>query len=833
MNVFLLFTGKVISLLFIFFIPGYLSTFFLKRAPGNEKLDRVSLLFFSLLMSILLSSLIALFLAQIGHFSITLLVFPLVLYSLIVVIFLRIKRLKKPELMRKSQWETWCLLAIMLISIVLFFRPHEYLKGGWDPGTYVNTGINIARSGSISTYDKMWASMDSAEQKVFSHTRGGIQQKYPGFIVADPQSGLIIPRFHHLYPVWIAIFYGLFGLKASLYVNSFFALLAIIAFYHAVSVLFNRRVGLLAALLLSVSAIQIWYARFPTSEILAQFLIWSGIYVLTLYEERANPVLGLIGAFALGEAILCSITLVLIIPGIALYFFYRNWSRLKRTDLFFIIAFSFFLLHLILQTLFITKPYVYHIYRYHYFYYRGKAAIILSCAIFSLILLKIFSGRTKPAFKRICKKRWFRGAASFSLVLLAVYGYFLRPGIMASNTNAANLVELALFLTPFGVWIAIFGAALLFWKGFSRKKGLFVIIALSVSLFFLRSKAIHPIYPWALRRYVSVIVPSFYLLASYLIIELSQWRGGLGTGLARYGGKAISALAIIPLLIFPAVRGFPLIKEVDYRGMTEFSSSFAGQMEEDAIYVCDGYWLSTPLHCIYGKNTLSISDKTIPKCRRALSVMEKWISEGKKVFYITHQDRPLASRVDFEEIRAAAFRASSLEQPMRQLPRRRKKSNLQVKIFQVSRLNEKTIQEPGEYLIDIGPNCFGLMGGFGRPRRWEFTARWTYGIAEVIIPWPERQSEVTITIRMGGNRPPEEKPARVSFYIENLLIKEIEVSNEVKEYRLIVPASMAEPSFHHRAVLRLESTTWNPYRYGIKGYSSNLGVLLDWVKVAF
>jgi len=816
-SAFLLF-GKILSAIFIFFLPGYLTSLLLK---GKNS--------FSLLISILLSSLIGLILAQLGFFSLFYLVFFLGIYSLTTFICLYLKRPEGLKFRKIRFRPNWLLLALLALSSFIFFRPHQYLEGGWDPGTYLNTGINIAKSGSIKIEDETWAGLKAEEQEAFSHNRVNIQQKYPGFMITDSVRGRIIPRFYHLYPVWIAIFYSLFGLRFSLYLNPCFALLGLLAFYQAARILFNRKVAGLASLFLALSVIQIWYVRFSTTEIFSQFLLWNGIYLLALYEKKNEPFPALIGALTLGAALLSSFTIILILPALVLYFFYRNWGKFRRFDLFFIVPFSLLLVYLLIQGVFFTKTYIYNIYWYHYKFNpaRDKAVIALGTGLILLILLKVFSGKIKPFFNRLCQKKYLRRGASLLLVLLAFYLYFLRPRIMPLNNNATNAQELALFLTPLGFWLAIFGLGMAFWQGFSRKKAPFVIMALTFSFFFLRNKVLAPSYPWALRRYVPFMVPSFYLFASYLIIELSERK--------KITGRIIATAICIYLLVFPIWRIPLLIKQVDYQGMIEFSENLAKQMKEEAIYICDGYWLATPLHYIYGKNTLSLSDQNIPKAWQALSIIEKWLEENKQVFYISRESKPFTPRVDFQEVGSAILDSSRLEEPLRQIPRKVKKFKIPVKIFQLKLLERKRQEKKGEHFIDIGRNCFGLAGGFDRVRNYSggINGRWTYGLAEITIPWPEENKKVSLTIKMGGARPKKEKLARISLYLDGNFIKEFEVANEFKEYNLIIPSSVTKSSLPRRAVLRITATVWNPYEYAIKGYSANLGVLLDWVKVKF
>ncbi len=671
--------------------------------------------------------------------------------------------------------------------------------------------------------------MSPEEQKLFSHTRGGLQQKFPGFAVTDPARGIITPRFYHVYPVWIAVFRGLFGPRGGLYVNPVFALLAVVAFYHAGRSLFGCRAGLLAAGLLTASAVQIWYARFSTSEILTQFFVWSGVYLLARYEERGERFFGVAAALALGAALLSAATAIVILPAVLLYFFHRSWAARQRADAWFLVPFGLSLVHLVLQTAVFTREYVYNIYHYHYKYapHRNRMIAGFAVGLVVLVIARLGSRRLFPLWTRACRNPYVRGGAAAALAGLIVYGYFLRPHVMPGNNNAANLKELALFLTRPALWIATAGAVLLFWRGFERRKAFFVMVALAAAVVFLRNKAISPVYPWALRRYVPVILPSFLLLASYAVTELAKWKG--------LAGKAAGAAACAVLFVLPVVRGLPLIKQVDHRGMYGLTSRLAGQMDSDGVYVCDGYWLATPLHFLHGKNTLSVSDKNIPKCREVFRLMERWLEEGREVFYVTHGQRPFVPRLDFVEAGTASYRSSRLQHEKRGRPYRVKELDLEVSVYRLEPIAEETSEERVEHVVDIGENYFGLVRGFDHPKRFGggIHGRWTHSVAEVVLPWPGGDRDVALAVMMGGRRPREESLARVSLYIDGTRIAELDVDNEMKQYLFEVPAGASDRKLLRRAVLKVESTTWNPNEYGFSGYSSSSGVLMDWIKVGF
>ena len=265
---------QLLALLFLFLVPGYitLSVFFEGRKDGFANLQTLEVLFLIVLTSILLASWIGITLAELGFFSILNLLILLLAYSSI--LYLRFKPNLSFIKVTNVDYTTLFLLVIILFTtLFLFFKPFEWISGGRDPGVYVNTGVNIARTGSIEIYDKELEGMsDNLKEAVYQLPQNAGDSvtifQFPGFYMT--RSGRVLPQFFHLYPVLIAIFYSILGLKAGLYITPLLGLLAVLSVFFAGSRIFNRNVGFIAALLLSLNFAEVWFSRYPNSEIVCK-----------------------------------------------------------------------------------------------------------------------------------------------------------------------------------------------------------------------------------------------------------------------------------------------------------------------------------------------------------------------------------------------------------------------------------------------------------------------------------------------------------------------------------------------------------------------------------
>jgi hypothetical protein len=230
--------------------------------------------------------------------------------------------------------------AVLLIWLLaagwLFFRPHEFIIGGADAGVYVNLSASIAENGRILIQDPILADLEPTLYPALlrhlppTENASVIAPYYalPGFYITDASAGEITPQFFHLHPVWQAVAYSLGGVRAALLMTGLWAMGGALALYLIVRQLVSWEAAVLALAALSLNALQVWFARYPTTEMLTQFLLWAGLWALILWlqaikeeksgNERLIALLGLLSGLALGQLFLVRIDMyfLLIVPGV-------------------------------------------------------------------------------------------------------------------------------------------------------------------------------------------------------------------------------------------------------------------------------------------------------------------------------------------------------------------------------------------------------------------------------------------------------------------------------------------------------------------------------------
>ncbi|MFH1037780.1 MAG: glycosyltransferase family 39 protein [PVC group bacterium] len=562
-------------------------------------------IFLSFLGSFSLLSLFSLAAAQLGVFSITLVAGLLLLYSLLILVIFRpggVRIVRKDPDGRgwRGRLPAIALLCIMALAGVLFFRPTEYIFGGWDPGVYAGTAAHIARTGSIVVADDRPFFLTPEERADFSREhRAGYLEKYPGFRRSGPGGTRLIPQFYHLFPALLAVASFPAGLAGGFYLTPILGMLSLLAVYLAVREFWSRSEALLAVFLLTVNLVQIWQARFPTAEMLGQFLLFSGLFVLARFLLRGDLYPAWLAGVLLGLFVLSHISALLIIPPLAIFFFCRWFLSFRREDV-------HLLLPLIILTAYSFLPHL--VFGKHYAFlaadtFPGKnfplpgLLCLLAAAMAAIRILK------RPFRERaalLLQKKGWRRAAAAAVILLALGGYFVRPAIGGLSADRTNLVELGWFLTLPGLVLGVAGICLLILGNRRAPVWVFLLITLAFSGLFLWRQMIHPYYLWAARRFAAVIIPGFLICAARAIVQ---------TGHRRPYGRPLALGAFLLIAVLEISHSRVLFAHREYRGAADFLNGLAGRIRGADLVAVEGSVvdkLPAPLHLGYGFSVLPI-----------------------------------------------------------------------------------------------------------------------------------------------------------------------------------------------------------------------------------
>jgi 4-amino-4-deoxy-L-arabinose transferase-like glycosyltransferase len=647
------FLQAVLSVPLLLFLPGYVTRLaLLARRPERVEAAWLEFCFQCLLFSVLLTGWVSLVLVGAGWFSLSRLLLCNVCYTLALGALVWRRSRSWRVSLRPPDRSAWLLLGLVAVAAVLFFRPHEFIFGGADAGVYVSLGANIARTGSWLVRDPAVASADPKLYPALFRAQPSYfiprYIQFPGFYLADEQPGLIIPQFYPLHPVWLAIAYSLGGLWASLFVTPLWGLMGCLAVYFTTKTLFGRRVGLLAAGLLAITAPQIWFSRYPTSEVLTQLLLFGGMYTFALYVSDESPWTGLLAGLALGQVSLARIDVYFLLALPVCYAAYLGLKRrFNARHLVFFGSFLAMVAHSLLFAALQSWPYFCNTYSTSLRSLPLPWPLLVAFGVAGLAGFLFFgrwAGR-HPGWAQRLAPYGHRALMALGLlvILAALYGYFVRP-LLADATATShywygdneipdvepyNLVRLGWYISPLGIGLAVAGMWWMLRHEANERTAAFLGIGLFFSFFFLYRSRNNPHHIYVMRRYLPAVIPTFMVGAAYALgrwLRRTGWRRWCAIGLAVVlaGWLVYDARVVIP--------------HVEYQGaMAQLEPLVRALGDDDPVVlfnddlpVSTGAILGTPLRYIYGYTVFDLQEEYVD-VERLSAQARRWHDAGRRV----------------------------------------------------------------------------------------------------------------------------------------------------------------------------------------------------------
>lgn len=637
-------------------------------------------LFLSFLGSFSLISLIGLISAQLGVFSLPLVAGTLLLYSLLILIIFRpgldqigaiLSRQRPVACGWRGRIPPLTLLSIIILAGILFLRPTEYIFGGWDPGVYANTALHIERTGSIIINDSRLAFLSPEERAAFSREhKAGYREKYPGFRRSGPEGKRLIPQFYHLFPVLLAASSFPAGIRGLFYLTPLLGLLSLLAVYLTVRELWDRSVALISVFLLAGNLVEIWQARFPTAEMLSQFLLFSGLFLLARYIRRGEVYSAWLAGIILGVLLLSRISALLIFIPLGIFFYCRWFLSFRREDLHLLVP-------LLILAAYSLLPHL--LYGAQYAFLAADSILVRNLSWLWILVIPVagaltirLAGRTfrerVPVIFQGSGPRW---AACAIVIALASYSYLIRSVGPSLSADRTNLIELGWLLTLPGLLLGIVGVCLLILENRRRAVWLFLLIILVFAGLFLWRQLIHPYYMWAARRFAVAVIPGLLICAAWSIVRLGRSR--------FHPARWLAAGLFLLLAVMEISSSRILFAHREYRGAVDFMDKLAGRVRDGDLLVVKGAAvdkLPTPLDLAYGFAVLPLYQDGAgewPILTDLIRRMEKSrgaAMEGPVVYLLTDRKPGLSHGFDLRPVGEISYHALLFERSGDHLPRR-------------------------------------------------------------------------------------------------------------------------------------------------------------------
>ncbi len=624
------------------------------RSATRASLPAEERVFWSILLSVVWSSCLALALAAAGRYQFDRLLWITGAVSLLIVLVVR-GRLQLGPAARHPTWTALLPLGLVALALWLNYNvpPAEYVIGGRDPGVYMNEGIQIAQRGTLVTADEVVATVPSAFRDLFFPWRGDpwyYSNRFMGFFILDPGRGTVVGQFPHLYPIWIAIAYGVNGLSGARWILGLWGILGVLAVYFLGSRVMGRAAAATGAGLLAVHVVQVWYARYPNAELVMQPLVFAGLLAYVRAAADEDRFFGAVSALLLMLAVFAHITALIAIAAVGAAAVLGSLCG-QRLRLSFAIPLAVGTCLVVAYLAAILTPYFAVPVGFFRNLRPGNVAVLGVLAIAGLLLWR---GARRPAVSDWIRI-WCPVLLVASVWLGAIYAFFFRSagGLLALNDAEALRTFTAFYLSPYGLAAALVGFLVMTRRSFLTAAP-FLIVVTVFSFFFFYKIRIVPEHFWAARRFLAVILPGALLLVGAAAFAEVRFAAGGRLGWANGRSAQVARYAVGLVFVVLLGRHFlgatkPILRHVEYAGLIPRLEQLAATFgDKDLVLVesrgsSDVHVLALPLAYIYARNVLVFA--TTNPDKRAFREFLAWArTRYQRVFFIGGGGTELLSR---------------------------------------------------------------------------------------------------------------------------------------------------------------------------------------------
>ncbi|MCY4599522.1 MAG: hypothetical protein OXF27_06350 [Acidobacteria bacterium] len=776
---------------------------------------------------------IALLLAELGQFHISLLA-ALVAAGIIGLVvqtrLVRRERAARPSA-RVGAKSVAAFLAVTVLGAALYFPAYDSVVFGDDASVYLSFGRKIAETGRLVFDDPLLREIPAdAREDLFLNRQPrdmtGRYARFPGgFLIADIADPAVTAGFSPLFPVLTAVFYEAVPARGAPAVTPLFAVLSLGGLFLVGASIGGIRTGLLAAVLLGVSLPQIWFAKYPVPDIVAQFFVVSGLLALLAAFRDDRPWLAAAAGGLFGMACFAKVDMIVLLTVTLTAF--AAWRLLSRpaggercvTYLF--AASGVMLAHNLLHYLLFPSHYT-----------RYVEELITTSYLFRLlamspVLVALFVAAVLAfAALAVGVARWrgMTGAAARQAGGFVLVGLLAAYAVNYVATNPGRFPDTILWLSWYMSWpVLVLCVIALVWLLRSGRAGK-VNQGLSFLLLLLAVVSLHYLYDpledgdhiWSMRRFVPVVLPGLLLILATAAGRLIDWIYVE----YRTAATVTVGLILVALLGRPslAVAGEPL-----WDGALEQSAALARIFPENATVLVSpelaGTHVQTSLAYLHDVDTILIQEQQPGELLR--DVVLDWMARGREVFIVIERQGfsfP-APDLTLSEFRNMRIDVLTLEQTLERLPQALVESSARMRILQVARadgvaLPARTAVNIGNPTDDIVSNLEGFYAAEQDPAAGPY--RWTRELASFAIPAGGR-----VMLVVAGARPAGAPPAGISVWTGRSQIADsVIIENQPQTITLDIPPSeQAGPT-----ELMIRSSIFQPESLGLSPDTRNLGV---------
>jgi hypothetical protein len=215
---------------------------------------------------------------------------------------------------RLGGWSLPALGALALAAAAAAFNARwssQHLLADRDPGIYMWHGRWIAGSGNLL--------VDSG-RTLFEPLVGPLSRHCPTSCPGAPGDRLYV-QFLHFFPLTLAAAQWVGGPSLMAKANALLGGFSLVCFFAFATRLVRPILALAATAALAVDVVQVHFARDSVSEVLAQALLFGGLYLLWLARRRWDPLAGAVAGLTIGATCMVRIDSFFYLIPLAAYLF--------------------------------------------------------------------------------------------------------------------------------------------------------------------------------------------------------------------------------------------------------------------------------------------------------------------------------------------------------------------------------------------------------------------------------------------------------------------------------------------------------------------------------
>ena len=710
----------------------------------------------------------------------------------------------------------------ILLCGALFVPPYEVAVAGGDATVYLNFGRQVAHHGALEFEDALLSSLSTDTRaelflnRVPADVTGRFARFPGGFVIPDIAAPTVTAGFSPLFPVLTALVYELFSLRGALFVAPVFATLSLVGLWLVAQRLGGARAAWLAATLTGVSLPQIWFAKLPVPEMVAQCFVMAGVLAWLVARQRRAARWAVAAGWFLGLACFAKVDLLVLLPVFLLAVV--AWRLLTRAAagedapliLSLLAAFGLLVVHNLVHYLSFGshyRPYVEYLVQTSALLSllresapaQGVAALVVAATLLAAL---VGARRARP---------W--GGVAVAAVLVAY-------GVNYATTTNSRLDETIVWLSWYVSWPVLGLAALGLVRAGRREAApglVFVALLLGVvSLHYLYDPLETGEQIRSMRRYVPIVLPLTMLLASLTVVNL------LARVATRYrmGVTLATAAILIGLVARPslAVVGRPLWDDALAQ-----SARVARMFPDNAIVLVSpdlaGTHIPTSLAYLHDVETILVQERQ-PNDQIMGRVIREWLARGRAVFVVfgRYDFSFFAPELSLAEVGRRSVDIRTLERTSTQVPQALVPHSIRLQIFEVTRK-----ARGGQMVVDVGTpaddilyDLQGFHAGERDPDPALGTFRWTGARASLTLP-----GGAGVTLVVAGGRPAGTPPAEISVWVgERPVVARRVLSETPQAIRLDLPGTGSPGPID----LTIQSTVFQPRSLGLSLDSRDLGV---------